>query len=442
MPRFLLAFTLLFSVFSFAQTQDSLVLQPGPLDGKDAIVWSITPDSTWGWNQEATLTAWTYQGDPSYKRFYIEFDYSNIPAGAIIDSAFIFYNNNPSAPSHGGLHSGSNTFWVRRVTSAWDEDSITWINAPSDTTLNQVQVGASSSNTANYKIDVSDLVADQLQYGNHGFFMRLVTEATWRAVVCASSDAADSTNHPAIKIYYTECTPAVAAYTYTATGNTVNFIPLFNAPTGVSHLWDFGNGNFSTADTPTYTFSTGGVHTVCHTVTTSCSADTACQQVVLCSPPSASYTHSVDSNHVWTFVPQDTTGSSYWWDFGDGTFSNSMIGVHTYSVAGLYPVCLSMTNDCGVDTTCLVFEVTLVGMDEYWNPDLSIYPNPVSSVLHIENGASEELLRYEIFDMSGVMVQLDPQPSTEINVENLPAGTYLLKIIQRNSTSIVRIVKS
>jgi len=101
-----------------------------------------------------------------------------------------------------------------------------------------------------------------------------------------------------------------------------------------------------------------------------------------------------------------------------------------------------MTNDCGVDTTCLVFEVTLVGMDEYWNPDLSIYPNPVNSVLHIENGASEELLRYEIFDMSGVMVQLDPQPSTEINVENLPAGTYLLKIIQRNSTSIVRIVKS
>ena len=107
MPRFLLAFTLLFSVFSFAQTQDSLVLQPGPLDGKDAIVWSITPDSTWGWNQEATLTAWTYQGDPSYKRFYIEFDYSNIPAGAIIDSAFIFYNNNPSAPYRPETSAGS-----------------------------------------------------------------------------------------------------------------------------------------------------------------------------------------------------------------------------------------------------------------------------------------------------------------------------------------------
>ena len=110
MGRLYFLFFLLSSSIVLAQTQDSLVLQPGPLDGKDAIVWSITPDSTWGWNQEATMTAWTYQGDPSYKRFYIEFDYSNIPAGAIIDSAFIFYNNNPSAPSHSGLHSGSNTF--------------------------------------------------------------------------------------------------------------------------------------------------------------------------------------------------------------------------------------------------------------------------------------------------------------------------------------------
>ena len=442
MLRFLLAVTLLVSVSSFAQTQDSLVLQPGPMDGKDAIVWSITPDSTWGWNQEATLTAWTYGGDPSYKRFYIEFDYSSIPAGAIIDSAYLFYHNNPSAPSHSGLHSGSNTFWVRRVTSSWDEDSISWNNAPSDTTQNQVQVGASTSNTMDYKIDVKNLVEDQLQYGNHGFFMRLVTEATWRAVVCASSNATDSTNHPAIKIYYTECTPPLATYTYTATGNTVDFIPLFNAPTGVSHLWDFGNGNFSIADTPTYTFPTGGVHTVCHTVTTSCSADTACQQVVLCSPPTASYTHSVDSNQVWTFVPQDTTANSYWWDFGDGTFSNNMIGVHSYSFAGLYPVCLSMTNACGVDTTCLNFEVTLVGMDEHWNPDLNVYPNPLTSVLHIENTGVNELLRIEVYDMRGVMVQFDSRPISQINLERLSSGTYLLKIIQRNGTSIVRIVKS
>jgi len=328
------------------------------------------------------------------------------------------------------------------VTSHWDEDSITWNNAPHDTTHNQVQVGASTSNTIDYKIDVKNLVEDQLQYGNHGFFMRLVTEVTWRAVVCASSDATDSTNHPAIKIYYTECNTPVAAYTYTAAGNTVDFIPLFNASTGVSHLWDFGNGNFSIADTPTYTFPTGGIHTVCHTVTTSCSADTSCQQVVLCTPPTASYTHSVDSNQVWTFTPQDTTGSSYWWDFGDGTFSNNMIGVHAYSVPGLYPVCLSITNACGMDTTCLIFEVTMASMDEHWNSDLTVYPNPVNKVLQVEYTGADPLLRYEVYDMRGVLVQFDSSPTTQINLEKLSSGTYFLKIIQRNYSSTVRIVKS
>jgi len=141
-------------------------------------------------------------------------------------------------------------------------------------------------------------------------------------------------------------------------------------------------------------------------------------------------------------VPQDTTASSYWWDFGDGTFSNNMVGVHSYSVAGLYPVCLSITNACGVDTTCLIFEVTLVGLDEHWNPELKIYPNPVNSVLHLENTGTDPLQRYEIYDMRGVLVQFDSHPASQINLEKLSSGTYLLKIIQRNSTSMVRIVKS
>ena len=81
-------------------------------------------------------------------------------------------------------------------------------------------------------------------------------------------------------------------------------------------------------------------------------------------------------------------------------------------------------------------------MDEHWNPDLNVYPNPVTSVLHIENTGADELLRFEVYDMRGVMVQFDSRPTSQINLERLSSGTYLLKIIQRNGTSIVRIVKS
>jgi len=119
-----------------------------------------------------------------------------------------------------------------------------------------------------------------------------------------------------------------------------------------------------------------------------------------------------------------------------------MIGVHSYSVAGLYPVCLSITNACGVDTTCLIFEVTMVGLDEHWNPDLSVYPNPVQNKLRIENTGTDPLLHCEIYDMRGVLVQFDAHPTSQIDLEKLSSGTYLLKIIQRNRTSMVRIVKS
>ena len=109
---------------------------------------------------------------------------------------FLFFNHNPAAPSHNAQHQGSNSYWVRRVTTSWKEDSITWANVPQSDTLHQVQVPNFTSNTQDYEVDVTQLVADQMQFGNYGFFMRLVNESTFRAVVCASSDAADS-NHPA-----------------------------------------------------------------------------------------------------------------------------------------------------------------------------------------------------------------------------------------------------
>jgi len=54
----------------------------------------------------------------------------------------------------------------------------------------------------------------------------------------------------------------------------------------------------------------------------------------------------------------------------------------------------------------------------------------------------DPLLYYEIYDMRGVLVQFGSSPTTPVNLEKLSSGTYLLKIIQRNGTSIVRIVKS
>ena len=61
------------------------------------------------------------------------------------------------------------------------------------------------------------------------------------------------------------------------------------------------------------------------------------------------------------------------------------------------------------------------------NTKLSVYPNPASNILHINNNnlLGEE---YEIYDMSGELIIKDINNSNIINVGYLSTGTYSLKI--------------
>ena len=59
--------------------------------------------------------------------------------------------------------------------------------------------------------------------------------------------------------------------------------------------------------------------------------------------------------------------------------------------------------------------------------NLSVYPNPASNILHINNInlLGEE---YKIYDMSGKMIIKGINNTNEINIENLSTGTYSIKI--------------
>ncbi|MBQ6269317.1 MAG: T9SS type A sorting domain-containing protein, partial [Bacteroidetes bacterium] len=61
------------------------------------------------------------------------------------------------------------------------------------------------------------------------------------------------------------------------------------------------------------------------------------------------------------------------------------------------------------------------------NTKLSIYPNPASNILHINN---DNLLgaEYEIYDISGKLIIKDINNTKTINIETLSTGSYSLKI--------------
>lgn len=94
-----------------------------------------------------------------------------------------------------------------------------------------------------------------------------------------------------------------------------------------------------------------------------------------------------------------------------------------------------------LDTLVVVRTIQTTGtsdIDE--TSSIIIYPNPVSTELHVKL-AVPELVDYRIYDAKGQLItQGKLQDSSAINVQSLTNGIYYLKIIGKETTTM-RFVK-
>lgn len=135
-------------------------------------------------------------------------------------------------------------------------------------------------------------------------------------------------------------------FTYSVNGSTVSFTAV--AEGAVSYYWYFGNGDYSTEQNPTYSYTCGGQYYVSLEVS---DAD-GCQGyfydivnvegLVL----SADFTQSVSGSTV-TFNGPSQGINSWEWYFGDGETAYVQNPVHTYSCPGTFYVSLQVYNDLG-----------------------------------------------------------------------------------------------
>lgn len=195
------------SIVASVQSQVTVTLQPGPAAGKDAYIVSCVPcgfhNTNYGTRGEIDAISWTNSGNLSNARGLIEFDLTAIPAGAkVIDARLSLYYN-PNAINFG--HSGQNNTFIKRITSAWDENTVTWANQPSTTDLNQAMLHASTFSSEDYPdVQVRALVQDMIDNPaqSHGFMLQVETESPSRSLIFASSDYADPTKWPKLDVTY------------------------------------------------------------------------------------------------------------------------------------------------------------------------------------------------------------------------------------------------
>ncbi|MDD4522064.1 MAG: PKD domain-containing protein [Methanosarcina sp.] len=149
--------------------------------------------------------------------------------------------------------------------------------------------------------------------------------------------------------------PPVANFTANRTEGyaplTVQFTDLSENATSVS--WDFDNNGVidSTASNPVYEFINAGIYTVNLTATNVNGTDSklatinVTERTIL---PVADFSASITDGYAplsVTFTDLSQNAITRNWNFGDGTTSTKKNPKHTYSVAGIYTVNLTVSND-------------------------------------------------------------------------------------------------
>ncbi len=267
-------------------------------------------------------------------------------------------------------------------------------------------------------------------------------------------------------------------YSFDADGKTVYFMnfSLFTepngninntpggVPSGITALWDFGDGTTSTDLNPAHTYadSASGVYTVCLTVTDTIEncTETYCELLY-------DYTYAGDcgADFDWDYVYDtlngrdsivfinktpgvDDTNVIVIWSFGDGTIINGAAPEHSFDNDGDYTICMSildMNTGC-FDLICqtVQFRTTSVVAKTLQSIDFKAFPNPAQQVVNIALNElnAQEPVQFTISDLSGKIIATETYTGNStfsFDTRSLSNGMYLLQVQQGGNTGFKRL---
>jgi gliding motility-associated-like protein len=125
----------------------------------------------------------------------------------------------------------------------------------------------------------------------------------------------------------------------------------------VAWSWYFGDGTSSDNENPTHIYNEFGIFNVMLNATDAlgCLGSLVKESYIRAQRPVPDFTatdRTVCTGETITFIPNDTSGIvTYYWDFGDNTFSNEAFPMHYYKNSGRYTVSLTMVDQQGCDST-------------------------------------------------------------------------------------------
>jgi type IX secretion system substrate protein len=196
----------------------------------------------------------------------------------------------------------------------------------------------------------------------------------------------------------------------------------------ITYQWQHNGTNIPSAVLPNYPAGTTGNYTCIVTVSSggsgSCSAATQTVSVTASPLPTPALTFT--RNPGSTTFSTGTGYKSYQWYINSVAIPGANYYSYTANVNGSYRVWVTDTTDCGGYSSADVINdvsVPQVNLD-----DVKIFPNPATSVVHIESPVS---VRAIVTGVEGKII-FDEANASEINIGSLAAGMYIIMLYDDN----------
>jgi len=196
-------------------TTQILFLQPGPDDGKDAMISNLDPDKNFGAYKyfEATYMSESILTVMRSNRSLIWFDMSTLPKSAIIKKVILKLTYDLPIPWDSTIFvSGTAGTTVikpcgvlQQIIEPWEENIVTWNKQPKTTELNQVFIAPFIRNVNFIEVDVTGLFVSTAAnpLPNYGMLFKLNQNERFKGFRFASSDFAEPSMRPRLSVHYT-----------------------------------------------------------------------------------------------------------------------------------------------------------------------------------------------------------------------------------------------
>ncbi|GAB3521746.1 DNRLRE domain-containing protein [Emticicia fontis] len=178
-----------------------LTLQPNSSSSKESTISSIIPNE----NRSANILdiGGVTQINYNTTRTLLDFDLSSIPQGTIIDNATLYLFGNPNTTI--GPNIAPNDLGIYRITSNWQQNTVTWNTQPSfDYTAFATLPSSAGGDYSNYVVDVTNLIQNYVndKSNSFGLMLKLFSESPNKMLIFASSKVSNAQLRPKLVVNY------------------------------------------------------------------------------------------------------------------------------------------------------------------------------------------------------------------------------------------------